>query len=116
MRQRGSAWRWAWMSGFVLLCFYIAFDVLDFDGSQLPHGWGSAIVETDDTGDAERMLRGDPAFPSPQPPSSVRASHVGRCLDPAIPRFRPVPGDRFRPREYLAHQDSRTIPQSSDPA
>lgn len=116
MRQRGLAWQWAWVLGFVLLCLYIAFDVLDLDGSQLPQGWGSAIVETDATGDAERMLRGDPAFPSPQPASYMRASHVGRCLDPAILRFRPVQGDRLRPREHLAHHDSRTIPQSSDPA
>ena len=116
MRQRGLAWRWAWVLGFVLLCLYIAFDVLDLDGSQFPQRYGSAIVEQDATGDTERVLRGDPAFPSLQPTSSMRASHIGRCLDSTIPRFSPSQGDRLRPRECLAHQDSPSIPQSSDPA
>ncbi len=58
MPLRTSAWRWVWAFGFVLLCVYLAFDVLDLDGSQL-RSPGHLLAVSVSEGEAERFARPD---------------------------------------------------------
>ncbi len=111
MPLRSSAWRWAWAFGFALLCVYLAFDVLDLDGSQLRSPVHLRAVSVSD-GEAERIARphaDDSAWPgtaltlgallsgafslqarSPKIPRRIRAH---RKMISVIPRASAAGGD-----------------------
>ncbi len=44
MVRRRSIWRSAWVLAFALLCVYLAFDVLDLDGSDFPRQLESNVI------------------------------------------------------------------------
>jgi len=120
--------RWCPCSGIVFVCVFlamvvfIAFEVLDLDGSDVQHLPGSAAIAAEPTlADVEQIL--------PQC-NSVLAAHsrVLPCLDPrlrpeAVKLLRPLGGislivrlDQARPRSFLRRETSPPTPLSDDPA
>ena len=63
MRLRGAKGRrlriWCWGLGFALICTYIAFDVLDIDGSNFQTRSGLQAVAATAQGEEERFFRLD---------------------------------------------------------
>ena len=56
--RRGRFWVWCWAVGFALICSYIAFDILDIDGSELHKRFDSGMVTaTIGQADAEKLFR-----------------------------------------------------------
>jgi hypothetical protein len=116
MRRRVSMWQWGWTLGIALLCVYIAFDVLDLDGSQLQTRFGAAITTAVTSAEADRIVRASAS------PALIRlclpASRVdtGLRLYPDGIRYRSPQSCCLLPRRHLSHLDSRTSAQSPDPA
>jgi hypothetical protein len=117
--MRSRRWRWCWALGLVVLCSYIAFEVLDLDGSDLPRrlglgGAASAMAQAE----AERVFRIDLAAPNAWTP--LRPSTGMRVLAP--PRGRTTvrePSSRHRgplPRRVLAPTVAGSPIAPSDPA
>jgi hypothetical protein len=56
--RRRRLWNWCWALGFALICVYVAFDLLDIDGSDLRTRLGlRAVAAADAQGEAERTFR-----------------------------------------------------------
>ncbi len=116
MRQLGWGWHWAWVLGFTFLCVYIAFDVLDLDGSQLAQRSGVAITTATSTGEADRVRATAPPPPI-WPYLPVLAGVSGLSLQFAITRFGPLRTYRFLPRQHLSHSHlGSRAPASAEPA
>jgi hypothetical protein len=76
--------------GFVLLCVYIAFNVLDIDGSDSPYRLGPALTPASAAAESER---GYLAAPLPGPAVSDAAALAADSrlrLDPTLTRLRPL--------------------------
>ncbi len=116
MRRLGKAWRWGWVLGFAFLCVYIAFDVLDLDGSQLQLRFGAAITTATTTGESDRALRANIPLPPVRQPASALAGVSGLPLQPALTRQSPLRSRRLLPRRQPAHLGSRAPGQSTEPA
>lgn len=115
-RLVGAVWRWAWALGFALLCAYMAFDVLDLDGSQLQQRSGMAIAAETSSAEADRILKEGASPPLvPLHPDALGTDSEVR-LQPAGTRLRTSRNGRFLPRRQLSRLDSRTPAQPADPA
>lgn len=61
--RRGGTWWWGvWVLGGALLSFYIAFDVLDLDGSEFPPRVGVTLTAASSAAEVDRPLRLVPPF------------------------------------------------------
>ena len=114
MAQRGVVWSAVWAIASLLLCIYIAFDILDLDGSQFPVQTGSALTVESGSAEADRALRASPLPLWVHLPPDLRGHPSPRSLRPAaVPR--PAPRARWGcPRRHpstCAH-----LPESPDPA
>jgi len=116
MRRLGSAWRWGWALGSALLCVYIAFDVLDLDGSQLQQRSGVAITAETSSAEADRLLRESASAPPVLLHPRALATDIGLRLHLAGTRLRPLRDGSFLPRRHLSRLGSRVSEQSADPA
>ncbi len=101
---------------------YIAFDVLDLDGSDLRGGpaGGTAVAEPART-EAQGRPRHDPLTPeTPGVASAVPAHHVAALNHRAAPRIAAVVTvarrDRFLARAHMGRAAARSNSQSTDPA
>ncbi len=113
MRQRGAVWRGLWTIACVFLCAYIAFDVLDLDGSQLHLRSGVALTSDSASAEADRALRSRPIPPTLRLQPSTLASHAMLPPRPATTAVRPRHGERLLPRRHLS-RISRSTP-AADP-
>ena len=87
MRRRLS-WKWClcWALGFALICTYIAFDVLDIDGSELQKRLTSGAVVTAAAQDeVQRLFRLDL---SPSEPWARQLPGAGCCITADTLRIR----------------------------
>ena len=115
-----------WWSVFLCACLamgvYIAFDILDLDGSELRNPLpGDTLAAEPARGETERLLPQAPPTPEPLgllPPSlTLRAvtehpQNSSRAVPaPSAPRL-----DRIRPRSHLQQAVSSTRSSTSDPA
>jgi hypothetical protein len=115
MRRHGSVWRWAWLLGAALLCLYIAFDVLDVDGSRLPFARAAVLAETD-AADAERQLRTG-LLPEPlrfRP--DILAAERALWLQRPVAHSSPPRADRALPPRRLVGRSTHVPAASADPA
>ena len=117
-------WCWCWALGFALICAYIAFDVLDLDGSELQKRLDSgAVVTAAAQGEVERLFRLDlsPSEPwarqLPGPGCCVAADTL-RIRSQAILGFAVVRHGPLLPRRLLSLAPSakKTLPTDPDPA
>jgi hypothetical protein len=115
MRRLGLVWQWGWALGFAFLAVYIAFDVLDVDGSQLRQHSGLAITAESSSAEADRVLRESALPPLVFLHPRELVAHTGLRLHPAGVRLRPL-RENFFPRRHLARLDSLSPEQPADPA
>ncbi len=113
MGKRGAVWWGVWTIAFVLLCAYIAFDVLDLDGSELHFRSGLALTVGSASAEADRVVR------PRQIPLAVHlqpytlAPHMRLLLRLATTPVRRFCGERLPPRRQLSRVAHPT--QSADP-
>jgi hypothetical protein len=113
MGQRGAVWWGVWTIAFVFLCAYIAFDVLDVDGSQLHFRSGLVLTVGSASAEADRVIR------PRQIPHAVRlrpytlALHLRLPLRLATTPLRRFRGERLPPRRQLSRAARLTL--SADP-
>jgi len=121
-RHRSRAWWGVFLCAVLAMGAYIAFDMLDLDGSSLRDAWaGSAITAEAVGGESERLLLPTEAAPH----VTILGSPVGAVgLSPISgPLHRPAPAPRLvawrshiLPRTNLAKETSSTTSPSADPA
>ncbi len=121
-RRRSRAWWGVFLCAVLAMGAYIAFDMLDLDGSSLRDAWaGSAIAAEAVGGEAERLLPPDEAAPH----ATILGSAVGAVGHDSLSGsiHRPAPAPRLGaprnhtlPRTNLAKETSSTTSPSTDPA
>jgi hypothetical protein len=127
MRLRAIHGRWSPYSEGVFLCLFlamvvfIAFEVLDLDGSNLQGLSAVAIAAESAPTDLEKLLPSSHSVPESQ-------SRVPACLDHRLPpeainHLSPLDGksllarlDQTRPRSCLRRETQSTVSRSDDPA
>jgi hypothetical protein len=103
--------------GFILLCVYIAFNVLDIDGSEFQYRLGPALAAESATAESDR---GYWSTPLPRPAgtdATALSADSQRRLDQTLARLRPLQIQRLllhRPPARLEGSSS-TVPPA-DPA
>ncbi len=113
MGQRGAVWRGAWTIACVFLSAYIAFDVLDLDGSQLHFQSGVALTVESASAEAERISRGCPIPLALRQQLSLLAPRTTLTPRPARMPDRPVRAEHLLPRGQLAR--GAPLSPSADP-
>ncbi len=114
MGQRGAMWWGGWIVAFVFLCLYIAFEVMDLDGSQFRVWSGVALTVESASAEADRALRtcadslGIRLQPYMLPPSTVRPVRL------AMMPLRSFRGGRPLARRQLSRIGRITL--AADPA
>lgn len=115
MRQSGAVWRGVWAITFAFVCVYIAFEVLDIDGSQLQLDAGFVITAEASSAEVDRVLREGPT------PLVVRLLSDS-IVTPRLAQLQfarntlRLPGaDIPLPRQGLAHPGCSSSSQSADP-
>jgi len=116
--RRCLCWRVVFICVFLAMVVFVAFDVLDLDGSSLQHLPASTAIAAEPTlADVEERLPQSHSVPAAE-------SRVPLCLDPRVPPeavkdLCPLGGnsliarlDQARPRSFLRHEPSP--PSSSD--
>ncbi len=114
MRQHGAVWWGLWTIACLFLCAYIAFDVLDFDGSQLQLRSGVVLTSDSASAEAARAVRPRPTPLAVRLQPSTLASHVMHPPPPAATAVRPRHGERLFPRCHLSRRACST--PAADPA
>jgi hypothetical protein len=128
MRLRAIRGRWRPCSGIVFVCVFmatvvfIAFEVLDLDGSNLQgRSAGVAIAAEAAPTDVEELLSSSHAVPMSQ--SRVPAFLDHCCPPEAVKHLYPLDKntliarlDQARPRSFLGRKTPPPIPLSDDPA
>jgi hypothetical protein len=124
MRPRGLKRRrlqiWCWGLGFALICTYIAFDVLDIDGSNLQTRSALQTVAATAQGEEERFFRLDQ---SPSEPWARPLPGAGHCVIADTPGLKPeglrgfaiVRHGPLMPRRLLSLVSSAHHFSSADP-
>ncbi len=121
-RRRSRAWWGVFLCAVLAMGAYIAFDMLDLDGSSLRDAWpGSAVAAEPAGGETERIL--SPAEVTPHAPvlgSAVAAVDLDRASgSPDRAATMPHSGASLRrvlPRINLARDTSSPASPSADPA
>ncbi len=110
MAKRGAVWWGVWTIAFGLLCAYIAFDVLDIDGSQLHFRSGLVLTVGSISAEADRVVR------PRQLPLAVRlrsftlSPHLRLPLRVTKTPLRRFGGERLPPRRPVSHVGDLTRP------
>lgn len=121
-RRRSQAWWGVFLCAFVGMGSYVAFDVLDLDGSDLPNRlFGNAIAEEASQAETERLLHPAPSTPEAPGPTSLllalrsvpESPQLIPCTTSAtcVARF-----GQIRPRAHVSRATPSATPSTEDPA
>jgi hypothetical protein len=121
-RQRSDGWWAVFLCAFLAMGVYIAFEVLDVDGSNLRDmGPGTAIAAEPASADAERFLHHAPAIADapglvfPSIPVAF-ASESRQLAGQATPTTLAARQGHFLPRMHLGREVSSVTSPTEDPA
>ena len=120
--RRCPCWETVFVCVFLAMVVFIAFEVLDLDGSDLQHPPAGATIAAEPAPtDVEELLPSSQSVPPAQ-------SESPRCLDHRLPpeavkHLYPLDGnsliarlDQARPRSFLRRETPPPIPLAADPA
>jgi hypothetical protein len=119
--KRRRAWTWCWAIGFAMISAYIAFDVLDIDGSELQKQLRPGAVATATAqSEAERLFRLELAssdlwtcpFPGAERYLAVDALRIKAEDSPRLVMIRRSP---ILPRRLLSRAAPELAPPLADP-
>jgi hypothetical protein len=113
MPRLSSVWRFL---GFIFLGSYIAFNVLDLDGSELWHRPGPALVIETASAEPDRASWAGPVPASDRPHLPALDAHSRLRLYPADARFHPLRSDRLLPHRHVTCRGSGATTPPADPA
>ncbi len=112
MRRHGVMWWGVWAIGVLFVSCYIAFDLLDLDGSQLQTRAGVTLTASSSSAEVSRFLRGAPS------PFTVSTSLAMLATHGAVHRLTPASAlrrEHVLARHHVIQDYTHGPAPSSDP-